>query len=211
MTWLWALLLVGACASSDQDRGSGGGLPRATQAFRAYAAVRLDVPEDHIGGGPRNEAEASLYPQRVGAIWAIEVFHLLEPEMIVRGWATSDGRVITIDRDLGVLLLEAGVWGGGVMAAVTASDLADRLSWSLGMNHQVFVNTALGVPAPELHMLDGAGAMSFVDDLHMPGPGGAGGGPHDLTRFDIALTADHTATATATPLPNPQQPGSEPR
>ena len=140
-----------------------------------------------------NEADAALVPERVGAIWAMTMFHQFEPEIELRGWATPDGTVITVEQDLGLLLIEAGVWGSGVIPALTATQIAHRLAWSLGRNHEVVVDATLGAPPPEIDLTDGAGTMSFVDDF-----GGAGGGPHELTRFEIALTEDHRAIVTQT-------------
>lgn len=110
-------------------------------------------------------------------------------------------RAVTVGQNLGVLLVEAGVWGSGAMPALTATQIADRLVWSLGRNHHVFVDPALGVAAPEIRLSDGGGTMTFVEHF-----GSVGGGSHDLTRFDIALTRDHGATATQTSLPPPLAP-----
>ena len=176
-------------------------LPPAAVAFRKYAAKKLGLPVDQVVGGPRNEREAGLFKERVGSIWAMTMFPRDKPQDAVEGWATQDGTVVTIDQNLGLLLAEAGVWGGGVTPALPPVEIANRIVWSLGMGHTLFMNPAVGVPAPELKLTDGAGTMTFVVDYRTPGPGGAGGGPRQLTRFDITLTKDHRATATRTPVP----------
>jgi hypothetical protein len=51
-----------------------------------------------------------------------------------------------------------------------------------------------------IKLVDGTGTLTFALDHRESGPGGAGGGPRQLTRFDIALTKDHRAAATRTPL-----------
>jgi hypothetical protein len=193
-------LLLAACAP-QAEKAEQGSLPPQAEAFRTYAAAKLHLPESHIDGGPTSEAEAAMVAERVGALWAMTMFHVLEPQIELRGWATPDGTVITVDQNLGRLLVEAGVWNSGVTPALTATQIASRLVWSLGRNHQVLVDPALGVAAPEIDLSNGAGTMTFVDDF-----GGAGGGPHDLTRFDIALTREHSATVTQTSLPAPQAP-----
>lgn len=195
------LLLLAACGADGDPQDDN--LPPAAAAFRRYAASQLGIPERKIDGGPTTEEEAAWFLERVGPIWAMTMFPIDHPENAVRGWASPDGTVITIDQNLGLLLAEAGVWGGGVTPALTATEIAERLVWSLGMNHLVFVDTTLGVPPPALALTSGAGTLTFTDDYRTPGPGGAGGGPHQLTRFDIALTPDHRATATRTALPAP--------
>jgi hypothetical protein len=196
---LCAIVVLDACASHAETIEQGSTPPQ-VDAFTAYAAATLHLPENHIDGGPTNEAEALLVPQHVGAIWAMTMFHVFEPEIEVRGWAAPDGTVISLGQNLGLLLVEAGVWGTGVMPALTAGQIADRLVWSLGRNRQVFIDPALGAPAPEITLSDGAGTMTFVSDA------GSSGGSHDRTRFDIALTRDHGATVTRTAWPPPGAP-----
>jgi hypothetical protein len=172
----------------------------ATAAFRKYAATKLGIPESNVDDGPRNEDEASWSKERIGSLWAITVCRHEKIQDEVRGWASQDGTVVTLDQNLGILLEAAGVWGGGVTPPLTAQEIAERINWSLGMNYTVFTNLTVGVPAPALELTDGAGKLTFVINYTQPGPGGAGGGPRQLTRFEIALSKDHKATATHTPM-----------
>lgn len=218
---LVALVLCGACASDKSHNGiaqnaPGGSAvastaersgsmssstPPATQAFRTYAASKLRIAESRVEGGPSTEQEASWFKERVGSVWAMTMFPRGQPQDAVRGWATPDGQVVTVDQNLGLLLAEAGVWGGGATPALTASELAERIVWSLGAGYAVFVNLSAGAPAPEIKLVAGTGTMTFVVDHREPGPGGAGGGPRRLTRFDIALSQPNRASVTRTPVP----------
>ncbi|HSK03530.1 MAG TPA: hypothetical protein VK932_19900 [Kofleriaceae bacterium] len=191
---------AGPVANNPPDRSKRmTGVAAAFEAFRAHAAQRLGVPADQIEGGPRTEADVGLVPQRVGSVWAFIMRKSGVYDHEVRGWATGDGTVVTLEQNLGVLLDEAGVWGRGVTPPLTAVQIAERLTWSLGMSYAVFMLPHLGVPAPELVMKDGAGKLTFVVDYQQPGPRG----PRQLTRFEIALTADRRATATQARIPSP--------
>jgi hypothetical protein len=222
---LCASALIWGCASDRQNAGSqkntppGGssagsgpvannppdrskpmtGITAAHAAFRAYAAQKLGIAIDEIEGGPKDEALARMVEARVGSVWAFIMRKSGVYDRDVRGWATADGTVVTLEQNLGVLLDEAGVWGRGVTPPLTAVQIAERLVWSLGMNYAVFMLPHLGVPAPELEMKDGAGKLTFVVDYQQPGPRG----PRQLTRFEIALTADRRATATQARIPSP--------
>jgi len=179
------------------------GITAAYTAFRAYAAQKLGIPADKVEGGPNDEALAKMMKTRVGTVWA---FIMKKPgvhDTDVRGWAAGDGTVITLEQNLGVLFAEAGVWGGGVAPPLTAREIADRLAWSLGTRYIVYAEPDLGAPAPELALKGGAGTFTFTVDYRESGPGGAGGGPPQLTRFEIALTTDHRATATRKRVPSP--------
>jgi hypothetical protein len=193
----------GAAAGGSPDRSKPmTNLEKAYAAFRDHAARKLGVSPDKIQGGPGTEELVKMSKGTVGSVWAYTVRAAGKPDE-VRGWATADGTVVTLEQNLGVLLAEAGVWGGGVSPPLTAPQIAERLTWSLGMNHSVFVAPHLGVPAPEIVLKDGAGTLTFVINYRRPGPGGAGGGPRQLTRIEIALTADRRATATQTRIPSP--------
>jgi len=213
-----ALSLVSAACASDNSRAAPGGSGSASTtapgkgkkmageefpavvAFRAHTAKKLGISVDQVQGGPISEAHANLFKnQRVGKIWAFVMWGPGTPKVEVRGWATPDGKVITLEQNLGPLLAEAGAWGGGATPALTGKDLADRFAWSLG-DATVEINNAIGVPYPELVMKDGAGTLRFVLGRREPGPGGAGGGPVTRTLFEIALTKDQQATATRTPF-----------
>lgn len=226
---LYVAVLCGGCASDNHNgasakssSGSGAGtgsapvankpsdrskpmtgVPAAFAAFRAHAAQKLGVAPDKVEGGPSTEADVDLLPQRVGSVWAFIMRPAGVYDREVRGWAIADGTVVTLEQNLGVLLAEAGVWGGGVSPPLTAPQIAELLAWSLGMNHGVFIAPHLGVPAPEIALKNGAGTFTFTLDYHQPGPGGAGGGPRQLTRYEIALTADRRATATHKRVPSP--------
>ncbi len=194
----------GSAAAGAPDRSKPmTNLDKAYAAFRDHAARKLGVPPDKIQGGPGTEALLKMSKGTIGSVWGYAVRSDAKPGEEVRGWATGDGTVITLEQNLGMLLAEAGVWGGGVSPPLTAPQIAERLAWSLGMNYTVFIAPHLGVPAPELVLKGGAGTLSFTVNYRPPGPGGAGGGPRQLTRFEIALTADRRATATRTPVRSP--------
>lgn len=213
-----ALSLVSAACASDNSRAAPGGNGSASTtapgkgkkmageefpavvAFRAHTAKKLGIAVDQVLGGPVSEAHANLFKnQRVGKIWAFVMWGPGTPKVEVRGWATPDGKVITLEQNLGPLLAEAGAWGGGATPALNGKDLADRFAWSLA-DHTVQINNAIGIPYPELAMKDGAGTLRFVTGHRAPGPGGAGGGPQELTLFEIALSKDQQATATRKPF-----------
>lgn len=221
-----AIMLLWACASDSQgvgsaqntSQGSGSGartssppdrskpmsgITAAYTAFRAYAAQKLGIPVDKVEGGPKDEALGKMVKTRVGSVWAFMMQRPGDAQSELRGWATEDGKVVTLEQNLGALFAEAGVWGGGVKPPLTAQELADRLTWSLGVRHSVYVAPHLNVPAPALTLADGAGTFVFTVNYREPGPGGAGGGPPQLTRIEIALTADHRATATQKRIPSP--------
>jgi hypothetical protein len=216
-----ALCLWAAACASDNSRAAPGGNGSASTtapgkgkkmageefpavvAFRAYTANKLGIAVDQVLGGPVSEAHANLFKaQRVGKIWAFVMWGPGTPKVEVRGWATPDGKVITLEQNLGPLLAEAGAWGGGVTPALGGKDLADRLAWSLS-DATVEINNAIGVPYPELAMKDGAGTLRFVLGRRQPGPGG--GGPVTRTLVEIALSKDQQATAISKPF-TPTQP-----
>jgi hypothetical protein len=113
------LLVLVACAADTNHRM----LPPAAVGFRAYAAAKLGIAESEVDGGPTNEEEAALFTQRVGTLWAMTMFPRGDTQNEVRGWATPGGVVVAIDQNLGLLLEEAGVWGGGVVTPLTATQL----------------------------------------------------------------------------------------
>jgi hypothetical protein len=223
---LCAIALLWACASDNQNvgnaqnapqrSGSGAGtsnppdrsksmtgITAAYTAFRAYAAQKLGIAANKVEGGPNDEALGKLMKTRVGSVWAFIMNKPGDHSNEVRGWATEDGKVVTLEQNLGALFAEAGVWGGGVSPALTEREIADRLTWSLGTRYSVYVAPHLNVPGPTLALKDGAGTFTFTANYHEPGPGGAGGGPPQLTRIEIALTADRRATATQKRISSP--------
>jgi hypothetical protein len=219
MKWLCAIAgaLLASCASDGRGggardkvvdvtpAGSATGTPMtgtyaaAVAAFRAHAASLLRIDVAQVQGGPVHESLAAMVTSRVGSVWGFTM-HGSTPIPEVRGWATKDGVVVTVDQHLGVLLTEAGVWGGGVKPALTATEIAERVTWALGMNYTVFMNPAVGAAAPTLALEDGAGTLSFVVNYQQPGPGGSGGGPRQLTSIEIALGKDHQATLARAPF-----------
>lgn len=90
----------------------------AVVAFRAFAAQKLGIAVDQVQGGPTSEAHAALFKeQRVGKLWAFVMWRpetKKAPKVEVRGWASPDGKVITLEQNLGLLFAEAGAWGGGL-------------------------------------------------------------------------------------------------
>jgi hypothetical protein len=135
--------------------------------------------------------------------------------VVLRGWATADGTVITPKRDLGRLFAEAGVWRqppGGKLDGL-ASTLADDLVWSYGEG--AAVESSNGAAYPTLTLAaDGAGTLVFfsttassdADPDAISTSGGAGGGGAGQFTFQdtVVLGADHAATLTRKPF----QPGA---
>lgn len=171
----------------------------AFEAYRAHAVNKLGLPAEQLGGFGPNESIAKLQRGRVGQVWAFEGRPKDAPTPELRGWATSDGVVVTLEQNLGLLFAEAGAWGGGVTPALTAQQLADSLTWAMGSGHTVFTLHPK-VPAPELTLKDGAGTLSFHVDFQKPGQGRA---PRNISRIEVALTKDQRATLTRTPIPAP--------
>jgi len=207
---LCAIALFAACASDKQNAGTPqnlgtanppdrskpmNGITAAYTAFRTYAAGKLGIPVDQVEGGPNDEALGKMMKTRVGSLWA---FAMKKPgdKNEVRGWATDDGTVITLEQNLGLLFAEAGVWGGGVSPPLTDREIADRLLWTFGPKYVLY-------PGTKLTLENGVGTFVFTVNYRESGPGGVGGGPPQLTRVEIALTADHHATATQTRSPTP--------
>ena len=200
---------AGSNAKPSTGSNAMSGITTAYTAFRAYAAQKLGIPADTVEGGPKVEALARMVKTRVGALWAFMMQKPGEPKSEIRGWAADDGTVVTLDQNLGRLFVEAGVWGGaggGSGAAaprLTDREIADRLVWSLGPKYTIYSALPHNIPAPMLTLKDGAGTFSFTVNHTESGPGGVGGGPPQLTRIDIALTADHRASATQKRIPSP--------
>lgn len=189
---------MAACSDQSSDEPAEKGTYLAAyQAYRAYAATKLGLAVDQVGGIGPNEEVAKLQRGKVGQVWAFEAHPASAPTPEARGWADTDGLVVTLEQNLGRLFVEAGAWGGGVSPALGAAQLADTLTWALGTGHEVYVSTPTA-PAPVLAIADGAGSLTFYVDYRAPGPGPA---PRSLSRITVALTASHQATLTRTPLP----------
>lgn len=175
----------------------------AVVAFRAHAAQKLGISVEQVQGGPTSEAHAALFKdQRVGKLWAFVMWKpesKKEPKVEVRGWASPDGKVITLEQNLGLLFAEAGAWGDGVQPPLDGKAIAERLLWSLA-DYTLEIDNALGLPYPELVMKDGAGSLRFAIGWRQPGPGGAGGGPVTRTLVAVSLAKDRTAVAVKTPV-----------
>jgi hypothetical protein len=187
--------------------GSGGGGTmdtdfKPTLAFRAHAASLLKVTPDEIEGGANDAATASSMPHSIAGAWAYTVWLKGNPTKDVRGWATADGTVITRDKNLGLLFAEAGVWTKS--PAVTPTQLAEHLVWSYGMNNKLVIEPDDGQPAPRLQLTsDGSGTFEFFLGSRQVGPGGAGGGPLEISKIEITLLADRTAVLSAKPVKQP--------
>lgn len=173
----------------------------AAEAFSAYAAGKLGLAEDKLLGVGPHEAIAKMNKARVGHVWAFGARPAADASAAeVRGWATEDGVVITLEQNLGLLFAEAGVWGGGAAPALTAPELAERLAWAMGANVSVFVLVAQGLAAPELKLEDGAGKLTFHVNVSPPG---AGRGPRQVSRVEVEVSKDQRATLTRTAIPAP--------
>lgn len=213
-----AVALAAAACASDEGRAAPSPAPKdkilmakklpgdelpAVVAFRAFAAQKLGIAVDQVQGGPTSEAHAALFKeQRVGKLWAFVMWRpetKKAPKVEVRGWASPDGKVITLEQNLGLLFAEAGAWGGGVQPPLDGKAIAERLVWSLG-DSTLEINNALGLPYPELTMKGGEGSLRFAIGWRQPGPGGAGGGPVTRTLVEISLGEDRSAAAVKTPI-----------
>lgn len=158
---------------------------QAQSRFREYAAHALKISTDRVLVSPIEEDPSVQLDQRVGHAWAFYGSSKDHPDRQVRGWAVADGTVITPEQNLGLLLVEAGAWSA--TPALDADMLAERLAWSMGMNHRVV--------GPRILQVDknGAGTLSFRVAYRPPGRGGAGGGPEQIVQCTVTLTPDHHA------------------
>jgi hypothetical protein len=191
---------MAAAPAATAPGGTGDGSARARAAFRAYVAKLLQVAESEVHGGP---ADNSLGNHTRGAARHYAMWPGQDTTGAIRGWVTPDGTVIAPDQNLGVLLLEAGVWARPPKQPLRelASLLAEDIIWAYGSQGN-FVETAMlveGVSPAEIKLLpDGSGTFRFFSNDH----GGAsilggGGAPPDVFWENVAvLTADHKATLT---------------
>ena len=167
-------------------------------AFREYAAKTLKVTPAEIEGGSVDAAGAKTMPNSVGNAWAFTMWLKSNRAREVRGWATPDGTVITPEQNLGLLFVEAGVWGKKRNRDRELADkLAELVVWGYGMNHMVARETDI-LPSLEFDA-KGDGKLRFISSYRAPGPGGAFGGPRTYTDNVIALTRDHKATLSKAP------------
>jgi hypothetical protein len=158
----------------------------------------LNVQLSEIRGGPSDD---TLGNHTRGAARHYTMWPVRDPASSIRGWVTPDGTVITPDRNLGVLLLEAGVWAKPPTRPLDelAGLLAGDIIWAYGSQGAYVEQAALveGVTPPEITLRpDGSGTFRFFSNDH----GGAsivggGGAPADVYWENVAvLTADHKAT-----------------
>jgi hypothetical protein len=189
-----------ACPNCPQNKSAPmqDGFDKAHASFRDHAAHVLKLSPDRVLVSPI-EADPSVQPdQQLGAAWAFYGSSKDHPNQQVRGWAVADGTIITPDQNLGLLLVEAGVWSG--KPKLDANALADRLVWAMGTNHRVVGPRSLHVDP------NGAGTLSFQVAYRPPGPGGAGGGPDRVSQCTVTLTADHHARLVTTAAAAPAAP-----
>ena len=177
------------------------GFDKAHASFLAHAASVLKLSPDRILVSPIEEDPSVQLDQRIGAAWAFYGSSKDQPNRQVRGWAIGDGTVITPDKNLGLLLAEAGVWSG--KPKLDADALAERLAWAMGMNHRVVGPRSLHVDP------GGKGTLSFQVAYRPPGPGGAGGGRDRISQCTVTLTADHHARLATTAVATPPGPSFE--
>ena len=98
------------------------GFYTALESFREHAAGEYGVTAADVAVVPDHEASARSYLQTnaagkqiglsIGGAWAFEAGQIGVPGPTKRGWALPDGTVITVKKNLGRLLVEAGVWSG---------------------------------------------------------------------------------------------------
>jgi hypothetical protein len=177
------------------------GFDKAHARFRDHAARVLKLSPDRVLVSPIEEDESVQLDQRIGAAWAFYGSSKDHPDRQVRGWAVADGTVITSEQNLGLLLVEAGVWSG--KSKLDADQLADRLTWAMGMNHRVVGPRSLHVDP------SGTGTLSFQVAYRPPGPGGAGGGRERISQCTMTLSADHHARLVTTAVAAPSAPSIE--
>src|SRR5215468_1023086 len=99
-----------ACPGCSKRSGPVPGFDKAHASFRDHAARALKLSPDRILVSPIEEDASVQLDQRVGAAWAFYGSSKDHPDRQVRGWAIADGTVITPDQNLGLLMVEAGVW-----------------------------------------------------------------------------------------------------
>jgi len=177
-------------------------IARATTAFRVLAAKQLGVDASRVEA--RAVASVTLGKEidpelAIGRAWPffagrIATDALQEP--FVRGWATGDGRAITMTANFGVLLEQAGLW------AHPPSDelrkLPKALAWALNAPSLIGVFQPSGDPVVELGP-DGAGTLTIPFDYQEGGHGGYLS-PVMKYRAIARVTADHAATVTVEKL-----------
>jgi hypothetical protein len=192
-----------ACPDCGEKRSDPmhAGFDKAHASFRDHAARALKLSSDRVLVSPIEEDASVQLDQRVGAAWAFYGSSKDHPDRQVRGWAVADGTIITPEQNLGLLMVEAGVWGG--KSKLDADALAERLAWAMGMNHRVVGPRSLRVDP------NGTGTLSFQVAYRPPGPGGVGGGRDRVSQCTVTLTADHHARLATTPVAAPSTPSIE--
>jgi hypothetical protein len=194
-----ASLACPGCGAKRSD--SMPGFDKAHASFRDHAARVLKLSSDRVLVSPIEEDASVQLDQRVGAAWAFYTSSKDHPDRQLRGWAVADGTVITPEQNLGLLLVEAGVWSG--TPKLDASALAERLAWAMGANHRVVGQRSIHVEP------SGTGTLIFQVAYRPPGPGGAGGGRDRISQCTVTLSADHHARLVATAVAAPAGPSIE--
>jgi len=169
-----ALLLLPGVASARAPHRKGhvsmtdAEFDRATAAFQAHAASVLQLPANQIHVTPIDAEVATMMttpglhgtdvPLGLGHAVGFEARAVSGGPGQVRGWAFSDGTVITYRHELGRFLEE----GKGRSAA----ELATLLVWSMGAGHALVDSVPGHDAAPKL---DGSSLRFFVR-FSQPGP-----------------------------------------
>jgi len=171
-----------------------------TLKFHEYAAKVLGIQASEVEGGPNDAADAaSPRPYTTGNAWGLIVHPKGNYQREVRGWITADGTVISAEQNLGLLLAEVGVWTKDRTPTdnEVARKAAELIVWSYGYGYILMKDRAFGRTPPTLTLKpDGSGELVFFTNYKSPGPGGAGGGPDNITEHRVGFKADKSATLT---------------
>lgn len=163
---------------------------KAQSAFRDYAAAEFKIAPKLVNA---NESEEEVAPGVKAGLGRLRAFHSTtesQPGVWIRGWALSDGTVVTRKQNLGVLFDEAGTWAATPRA--TPEQIAQRLVWSFGMGSQLLYVFRGNVRPPAIEKNpDGSGAMKFLYKQVSPPPGRPMEWVYEVT---VTLGADHKAT-----------------
>ena len=155
--------------------GTTGNFDKAFNAFRDYLAQSFKVAPAEIMIVPSNEAMASDWDMiltstgpisgKIGNAVSFEGGAKSNLNNTVRGWALSDGTVITLKQNLGRLFAEAGAWTP--KHEVNVAVLAAKLIWAIGPDTYLYRG---GNPSFQMEK-DGHGVFTFRRGYRPPGPG----------------------------------------
>ena len=198
-----------ACAGKSPRPAAHEALPMAPEsrgaaAFRAYTAERLHVSPGKIVGGREDKHSH-------GSAQAYMMYDDHNGRRSARGWATTDGTIITPKQNLGILFVETGVWARPpvITPDQLANTLAEDILWSYSQSDRLEKQPELAL-AP-----DGSGSLwifsksssnavdfdeQFVTD---EGLGGGGGYSDCYFEINVVLTSDHKASLTRKPVAPP--------